>query len=215
MLTKIKLKTMATTNIETILNDVSSDIAQTILVSTSLLEQLLTLYPADEVLDALHNLNWGAKPVSDKVYNQYFKINHFGLDYEIILRYTAHGSKTSIFIKTDPVENGYDNADVTIIYNGSDIRYYEEMYVFGIAKNNIESFKGDDPLLDIKMRLEYEFAKDDISEPTPKSLFVKLPPDEYKLSCIKSGRSVTVVKESNDIKNITAQNGESIDIDID
>lgn len=215
MLTKIKLKTMTTTNIETILNDVSSDTAQTILVSTSLLEQLLTLYPVDEVLDALHSLNWGAKPESNKIYNQYFKINHGGLDYEIILRYTTYGSKTSIFIKTDPIENSYDNAGVIVTYNGSATRYYEEMYTFGISKNNIESFTGNDPLLDIKMRLEYEFAKDDISEPTPKSLFTKLPPDEYKLSCIESGKSVTVIKGSDDIKTITAQNGEVIDIDID
>lgn len=224
MLTKIKLKSMATTHIETVVDDIvmernlDSKITSQELVNKDVVVSLFEQEKFDDVVDSLHLLNWGDNPVGGKWYSQYLSIDTED-DIEIVLRLNSFGNKTVVVIKTATDDPNYDDAVVHVVYSGSGIGLYEELQYLNITRSNIESQNGDLLLSDIQLKPEYEYKPGVDLEQTGKVTYLhrfdKLPPDEYKLTSIETGETVTVTMNPDDPKSLTAQNGDLIDIDLD
>lgn len=224
MLTKIKLKSITSTSLESILDDVVTHhcrdpkFVRTPIIQEDTLRTLFQQGDVKEISSAIHILDWGDKPEAGIVHNQYIAIEQ-DIDVEIILRYNEFGHKTAIFIETDSDDDDYDNAVVYVTYMGSNTGVLMELFDLGISACNIESQIGDLRHPYIQLKPEYEYKPGVDLEQTGKVTYLhrfdKLPPDEHKLTSIETGETVTVTMNPDDPKTLKAQNGDLIDIDLD
>lgn len=173
MHTLLKLKTITSTKIESILNDVvvhhcadPNEIRKDI-VSPDIKVHLKDA-TLDDVMQTIQVASWGETPIEGVTYCQYIALEN-DTDIEMILRHNSHGSRTAIFIETDKDDDDYTNAVVYVFYSGGYVGIYVELFTLGVIEDNIEKYTGDQVVLD--KYLPFVISKEDAD--TAKSIKAK------------------------------------------
>lgn len=166
MHTLLKLKTITSTKIESILNDVvvhhcvNPNELRKDIVSSDIKAHLKDA-TLDDVMQTIQVATWGETPIEGLTYCQYIALENDS-DIEVILRRGSHGCRTAIFIETDKDDDdNYDNAVVYVFYSGGYVGVYEELFTLGVTEDNIEKHIGDQIILD--KYLPFVISKEDVN----------------------------------------------------